>query len=100
MDSIEGKASQLASFQELVLWAAFAVVCVTLLMAGTYTGNSDIYDKIGREMKTFAKTAAAVLTSWRWAAEIWLRLAIARARGEYIGRHRPEFIALLQAAAA
>lgn len=93
MDSIEGRAAQLATFQELVLWTILATACMVMLAFGTYTGNSDIYDKMGQEMKTLSKTFLAVITSWRWAVEAYLRLAITMSKGEYPARHRQTVMA-------
>ena len=91
MDSIEGQVAQLATLRELMLWAIFTTLCVVFLALGTYTGNSDIYDKIGQEMKTLSKAAVKAITSWRWAVEgyLWLRAR----NSEYTGRHRPEVVA-------
>lgn len=95
MDSIEGRVAQLATLQDLILYAIFCTICTVMIMAGTYTGNSDIYDKIGQEMKTLNKTILAAVTSWRWAVEAFLRLAAARIKDEdeYVGKHRPEIVA-------
>jgi hypothetical protein len=78
-----------------MLWAIFATLCVVFLALGTYTGNSDIYDKIGQEMKTLSKATLAVLTSWRWIVEGWLRLQARNlaSSNEYVGFHRPEVVA-------
>lgn len=47
--------AQLATWQQLAGFAILSAVCVALIMAGTYTGNSDIYDRIGQEMKKLGK---------------------------------------------
>ena len=51
----EDHLAQLATWQQLAGFALLSTICTALIIAGTYTGNSDIYDKIGQEMKNLGK---------------------------------------------
>lgn len=51
----EDHLAQLVTWQQLTGFALLSAICTVLIMAGTYTGNSDIYDKIGQEMKKLGK---------------------------------------------
>lgn len=87
----------LATWQQLVLFAFFALGSLMLITIGTWAGNSDLWDKAGEEMGKLNKAVKSAARTIKMApmllAHVYLQ-ALTRARalhtGEtvYAGRHR------------
>lgn len=86
------------AWQQLVLFAFFAIGSLSLIAAGTYAGNADIWDKLGAEMKSFSTATKAIIRAVRMMPALLahtIQDAIYRmqarhieAEAEYVGRHR------------
>lgn len=68
VNGTDGHLDALATPLELKLYAVACVLVISLILIGTYTGNSDIYDKIGQEMHKAWKT----ISKAGWLAIGWL----------------------------
>lgn len=95
-DGVNGTSDHLdalATPLELQLYAIACVLVVALILIGTYTGNSDIYDKIGQEMRKTWKAIRAI--SWYsigWIPALYQHLQAKNLgiQEDYAGRHRLE----------
>lgn len=86
----EDHLGQLATMTQLKMFSLACAVVITLIMIGTWSGNSDLWDKAGDEMgrlNKLVKKAAWITFTAPFRAYQYLQ---ARNLGiqEYAGRHR------------
>lgn len=87
----ENDLESLASAQQLTLFAIFCVICVTLIIIGTWTGNQDLWDKAGEEMRKLGTTAKR----WLKAVVTWPIGLILTQRSKILGiqEYKPRHLA-------
>lgn len=93
VNGTDGHLDALATPLELKLYALACVLVIGLILIGTYTGNSDIYDKIGDEMHKAwraIRTAAWLAIGWIPATYRHLQTKNLAIHDDYVGRHRLE----------
>lgn len=88
----EDHLGQLATMTQLKMFSLASVVVLGLIMIGTWSGNSDLWDKAGDEMGRLNKLVKkAAWASIGWIPQLYLNLQ-ARNLGiqddGYMGRHR------------
>lgn len=91
-DMSEDHLDALATVQQLKGFAIACIFVVALIMYGTWRDNSDLWDKLGDEMRKLNKAI------WRsaWASIGWIPALLRYSEAkhhhveEYVGRHRLE----------